>query len=223
MDMILDIHTHYPYPQPSGVINVRVTKKDLGLIRNTLHPQQLYSVGVHPWDLGENGELEAGFWDEFEDLASLDNVVAIGEAGTDPNGKAPVFMQMLVLKRQIDLSERLGKPLILHAVKSDDLICGLRRDLNPKMRWMVHGYRGKSQGAAQLVKRGCMIGFGEKFNIETLRSVPLDMILAETDESSKSIEEIIMGLSEVRGIDLKPVIAENSGKFLNFEKLCERE
>ena len=217
--MILDIHTHHLYPQPYGVINLRLIDGDLAVVRNSILSGQLYSIGIHPWDV-DNHDESAEFWKDLEKIISLNNVVAIGEAGIDPNGNAPIFEQMLVLKKQIELSEKIGKPLIIHTVKSDDVICGLRRDLNPRMPWLIHGYRGKPQGAAQLIKRGCMIGFGEKFNSETLRSVPLDKILAETDESRMSIDEVIKGLSEVRGGDLKPVIAENSSKFLNFEKLC---
>lgn len=217
--MILDIHTHHPFPQPFGLISIRFKEGEFESTGSLLRPDQFYSVGVHPWDVEMGSGSDSVFWNEFEELASRENVLAIGEAGLDPNGQAPMFIQLLVLKKQIEISEKLGKPLILHDVKSDDMICGLRRDLNPKMNWMVHGYRGKARGATQLVKRGCWISFGEKFNVETLQAIPLDKILAETDESSKSIEEIIFSLSEVRGIDLKPIIAENSAKFLNFERL----
>lgn len=210
---ILDIHTHHPAPQPLGVINLRIIPevgRDLELM-----PGQLYSVGVHPWDVKVMPGVE--FWNKYEENAAVPDVVAIGECGVDLMKNSALFLQLQVFRKQIEISERLCKPMILHTVKSLDIICGLRRDLKPKMPWIIHGYRGKPDGALQLVKAGCYIGFGEKFNPGTLCRVQDDRILAETDESSFDIEEIICGLSDVKGFDLTSLIKENSKKFLNFD------
>lgn len=205
MPDILDIHTHHSAPQPQAIINKRIGVDDLDLL-----PYQLYSAGVHPWDVNStNPSL---------DILSLPNIVAIGECGIDLTANnAPLFIQLQILKKQIEISEKLRKPMIIHAVKSTDIMCGLRRDIKPTMPWCIHGFRGKPQAAMQLVKAGCYISFGEKFNSETLLAVPEDRILAETDESPLNIQEIIQLLSKVKGIDLTSLIKENSKKFLNFE------
>lgn len=224
--VIYDIHTHHEAPQPHGIINIRITPENIDATETLLtqslcesmycaRSPQLYSIGLHPWDT----ELIAddNFWQKMQHLATMKNVAAIGEIGVDIRKGAPMFQQMLIFKKHIEISEKTGKSLILHNVKADDIVCALRRDLHPKMNWMVHGYRGKPQGAAQLIKSGCYISFGERFNADTLLSIPTEAILSETDESLLPIEDIIANLSEVRGIDLHSIIARNSFKFLNFE------
>lgn len=205
--MILDIHTHKPAPQPEGVISLRIRAGEEP--QPALAEGQLYSAGIHPWDSAEGDAFET-----VEALCSLPQVAAIGECGVDILRGGPMFMQLNLFRRHIELSERIGKPIVVHCVKGDDIICGLRRDLRPAMPWAIHGYRGKPTAAAQLVKSGCYISFGEHFNADTLRSVPEERILAETDESELSIEAIISRLSEAAGRDLRPAIAANTLRFL---------
>lgn len=205
--MILDIHTHKPAPQPEGVISLRIRAGEES--QPALAEGQLYSAGIHPWDSAEGDAFET-----VEALCSLPQVAAVGESGVDILRGGPMFMQLNLFRRHIELSERIGKPIVVHCVKADDIICGLRRDLRPAMPWAIHGYRGKPTAAAQLVKSGCNISFGEHFNIDTLRAVPEERILAETDESELSIEAIISRLSEAAGRDLRPAIAANTLRFL---------
>ena len=206
--MILDIHTHKPAPDTEGVISLR----DLDTL---LMEEQLYSVGIHPWDTA--GEITEETFAKLEKLAENKQVVMIGECGVDPNKGAPMFRQLQILKRQIDLSERLKKPLILHCVKSADVIMGLKRDLNPSQNWIIHGFRGKPQQARQLTDKGIFLSFGEKFNAETVMETPDGMILAETDDSILTIEEIIGKLSQAANRDLTPLIKDNTLQVLNLQ------
>lgn len=205
--MILDIHTHKPFPQPEGVISLRIRAGEES--QPALVEDQLYSAGIHPWDSAEGDAFET-----VEALCSLPQVAAVGESGVDILRGGPMFMQLNLFRRHIELSERIGKPIVVHCVKADDIICGLRRDLRPAMPWAIHGYRGKPSAASQLVKSGCYISFGEHFNADTLRAIPEERILAETDESELSIETVISRLSEAAGRDLRPAIAANTLRFL---------
>lgn len=203
--MILDIHSHREAPYPEGVINLR--NFDIPLVEN-----QLYSAGIHPWDTA--GGISDDTFLRLEKLAESDQVVMIGECGVDPAKGGPIFRQLQILKMQIDLSERLRKPLILHCVKSADVIMGLKRDLNPAQPWIIHGFRGKPQQASQLTGKGIYLSFGEKFNPATVLEMPDNMILAETDESILSITEIIGALSEAANRDLAPVIGANAASII---------
>lgn len=199
--MILDIHTHRPAPYPDGVVSLR--NFDVNPVEG-----QLYSAGIHPWDTVDVPGDDT--FARLEKLAREKQVVMIGECGVDPAKGAPLFRQLQILKRQIDLSERLNKPLLLHCVKSADIIMGLKRDLNPRQPWIIHGFRGKPEQARQLTGKGIYLSFGEKFNPATVISMPDDMILAETDESLLSITEIIEALSRAAGRDLSSAIAANT-------------
>ncbi len=212
MKNILDIHTHKTAPQPYGIISRRLSNPDSD--PENMIEGQLYSVGIHPWDVTP-GEPENS-WEMLREEASKPYVAAIGECGIDLKCGMPMYLQLQVFKKHIDLSEELRKPLIIHDVKGDDIICGLRRDLKPSQPWCIHGFRGKPAAVAALLRAGCFISFGERFNPETLLAVPEDRILAETDESDLTIEEIISRLSEIRAIDLTQTIKDNSNKFCNF-------
>lgn len=201
----LDIHTHHTAPQPLGVVSTSVS--DFSPIEG-----QLYSLGIHPWTTDEMPS--AGDWSRFEEMAALPNIVAIGECGIDKLKGGLLFKQLLVFKRQIEISERLCKPLIIHDVKAHDVIVGLKRDLLPAQKWVVHGLRAKPTVAKMLTDAGIYVSFGEKFNDESPKAMPEDMILAETDESTEGIEEIIARLSAVMGKDMTGIIERNTKRFL---------
>lgn len=196
---MIDVHTHKLAPQPDAVISLSLPEQ-LGLLPwtqdETAGPVQLYSVGVHPWDADKfNAEVSA----TLEKAAGLPYVVAIGECGIDlVHKEVPLFRQMEVFKFQIDLSEKVGKPLIVHDVKAHDIIVGLRRDLKPKQPWIIHGFRGKPPVARMLMKAGCLLSFGEKFNPETVRLIEPDKILIETDCSPLSIQDIRKLIDQAR-------------------------
>ena len=208
MTRCLDIHTHHPAPQPLGVISAAF--RDFQPLEG-----QLYSIGIHPWTTESLPSAED--WEDFEKLAALPCIAAIGECGIDKLKGGHLFKQLLVMKRQIEISEKLEKPLIIHDVKAHDVIVGLKRDLNPSQKWLVHGFRAKPTVAKMLTDAGIYLSFGEKFNHESLSVVPRNMLLAETDESPLSIEEIIANLSSTAGFDLTDLIAQNTLQFLNIE------
>ena len=173
---------------------------------------QCYSAGIHPWDTVEQPDEEA--FASLECLAARKEVVAIGECGVDLLKRGPLFRQLQILKRQIEISEKFRKPVIFHCVKGADILMGLKRDLNPRQPWIIHGFRGKPQLAAQLTEKGFFLSFGEKFNADTVMAMPDDRILAETDESILSISEIIGALSVAANRDLLPSILANTASLL---------
>ncbi|MBD5305144.1 MAG: TatD family deoxyribonuclease [Bacteroides sp.] len=208
---ILDIHTHHAAPQPQAVVSLRVLQETEKFV---LDESQFYSVGIHPWDTqSENVEELYGLLDS---LASQPPVVAIGEAGIDLNVGGPLFRQLNVFRHNIELSESLCKPLVIHDVKAHDIIIGARRDLKPTQKWVIHGFRQKPQIAEMMLRAGLYISFGAQFNPETLSIVPDDRILAETDESEFSISDVIKRISAVRDKDMTQIIAENTRLFLGL-------
>lgn len=198
--MILDIHSHKPAPYPEGVVS-------LDNLETPMLEKQLYSVGLHPWDSVE--EISEETFLRMEKIAESPCVAAIGECGVDLLKGGPLFRQLQIFKRQIELSERLKKPLIIHCVKGADIILGLKRDLNPAQPWILHGFRGKPALAGQLTAKGIYLSFGENFNPDTLRQMPEEKILAETDDSILTITEIIESMSNAAGRDLTPQIISN--------------
>lgn len=203
--MILDVHTHRPAPYPEGIISLMNPETILEENpKDGSKDGQAYSAGIHPWNTATPVSEET--WQWLETMAEDNRVVAIGECGVDLSKGGPLYSQLLVLKRQIEISERVKKPLILHCVKTADIILGLKRDLQPSQPWIIHGFRGKPELMRQLTGKGIFLSFGEKFNPETVMAVPSDRLLAETDESALTITEIIGALSLAANRDLTPGI-----------------
>lgn len=203
--MITDIHSHRPAPYPEGVVSLRD-------FNGILLEGQAYSAGIHPWDTATS--VTEDTWSRLEELAADPRIVAIGECGVDLLKGGPLFRQLQILKRQVELSENSGKPLLLHCVKAADIILGLKRDLRPSQPWIIHGFRGKPEQARQLTDKGIFLSLGEKFNPETVMMMPREMLLAETDESQLPITEIIGALSLAANRDLSPEVISNTARIL---------
>ena len=206
--MILDIHTHHQAPQPQGVISLRFQGECFELTEG-----QAYSIGIHPWDA--NIALSEKDWSNFLEIAQRPEIVAIGECGIDVSCKdIPMFRQLNLFKRQIEISEKLNKPMVIHDVKAHDMIIGLRKDLDPSNQWVIHGFRGKPQVMEMLLRSGCYISFGPLFNRDSLARMPQERILAETDESPCDISHVISQISEIKNKDMAEIIKINTLSFL---------
>ncbi len=208
--MILDCHTHKQAPAPNAIIST----SPIGFVAQG---DQLWSVGLHPWDLGlycaDNLRIKDEIWVEMVAAAASPYVAAIGECGIDPSHGGVLASQMLAFRKLALLAERLKKPLIIHAVKAHDIVTGMKKDLQPEQPWIIHGFRNKPTIAEIYLKAGCYLSFGEKFSPEALDMTPTDRILAETDESTMPIEQIIMRLEESAQKPLRDIIIENGKIF----------
>lgn len=208
--MILDCHTHKQEPAPDAIIST----SPIGF---SAYGRQLWSVGMHPWDLplycADNLRIKDEIWLELVAAAASPNVAAIGECGIDLSHGGLLASQMLAFRKQALLAERLRKPLIIHAVKAHDFIIGMKKDLRPEQPWIIHGFRNRPTIADIYLNAGCWLSFGEKFSPETLDMTPTDKILAETDESKLPIESIIMRLEESTQKPLRDAIIQNSKIF----------
>lgn len=188
---MIDLHTHKLPPQPEAIICLDPLEKDFDEVRRMMEqfPEQAFSVGFHPWQpVPKPADYEL-----LEELARRPNCLLIGEAGIDlaRQAEAPFAFRLIELRKHIEISEKLGKPLLLHCVKGDDIILGLKRDLQPTQPWIIHGFRGKPATAEQLMRANIRLSFGPKFNPETLKAVGPERLLSETDDSGLTIDEVL--------------------------------
>ena len=201
--MILDIHSHNKIAGKHKIVNLS-PENYIAIDK----PNQFYSIGVHPWNINHDADK---MLDILVSVAHHENIIAIGETGIDlAKSSAPLFRQLIVFKRHIELSELLQKPLIIHNVKAHDIIIGLRKDLKPSMPWIIHGFRNKPSVAKMLIDAGLYLSFGEKFNIDSLQITPNERILAETDESESSIDEIIAKLTDASKKNIRELVIQNA-------------
>ena len=162
---VADIHTHDPMAL-DAVINL---DRDM-----VMRDGALYSVGVHPWD----HEPDFGW---VETMASHPQVVMIGECGLDRLRGPALDVQHEMLTRHVALSERLGKPLLLHVVRAYAEILALHKRVRPSQPWIVHGFRGKPALALQLVEAGFYLSVGPDCPQATVAVIPSVRLLPDTD------------------------------------------
>ncbi|MGM9869995.1 MAG: TatD family hydrolase [Sodaliphilus sp.] len=207
--MLFDVHTH----------GIEAEHAVICADASRFFPQagKCYSVGVHPW-LTE-GDTRAQ-WACVEAVATHPQVVAIGETGLDSLRGAPLAVQMLLFERHIALAEQVGKPLVVHMVRTSQQVLQVWRKRERGVACAIHGFRGNARVVKPLVDAGFYISFGEHFNAEALRQVPLCQLLAETDESALPISAIIARQAEALGMpgeQLQSVLAANLARFLHCD------
>lgn len=181
-----------------------------------------YTYGIHPWFLSEDNlsvQLE-----KVRKITPEADIIAIGEAGFD-RLRGPSFdLQRKAFREQVNISENLRKPLIIHCVRSWEEIVGEMRDLKPEMPWMIHGFRGKIPLANQLLSKGFYLSVWFDFALrpessELLRNIKRDRLFLETDGAPVDIRDIYNKVSVDLSItveELKQITYQN---YRNFFKL----
>lgn len=185
--MLTDFHTHSSTYSPDAVISLEPSRAEEFM---AIYSEAHASTGIHPW----NTEKEPD-WDLLERVAAMPRIVAIGECGLDLLRGAPIDRQTDIFMRHIELSERMGKPMIIHCVKAWDVLLALKKKMKPRQKWGIHGYRGGPEQARQLLSQGLYISLGERFNTQAAAIIPASRLLAETDESHLTIDKITDSIS----------------------------
>ena len=160
--------------------------KDYRIALKISHPEIAfkYSLGVYPGDVDETSEEE---YKEFERLYEEKDCTAIGEIGLDYHwNKENKERQQAFFKRQIEIAERLNKPIIVHSRDAIQDTYDLLKMHHVK--GVMHCYSDSAEMAKAFVKLGFYISIGgpitwkkAKHPLEVIRVVPLDRLLIETD------------------------------------------
>jgi TatD DNase family protein len=181
-------------------------------VPESLPPSIYFSAGIHPWHLtgGNATELMAALKRTIEHP----RIIAVGEAGFDslkgPSGK----IQYDVFIYQAQLAEVFNKPVVIHAVRSWDILRKAKKEVDPSVKWIIHGFRGKAQLASDLVSEGFMISLGaEGMSPEVVEAAGLQNILLETDDSGRSISSVYSHLSGISGVGLNDLISRVKENF----------
>ncbi len=203
---IVDIHTHV-LPEEPGTALVCIGCGPL--------PQEdghWFSAGLHPWDVSGHSDNQLGI---LEDLLANPAVRAVGECGFDTLKGPSHDLQEQAFVRQCQLSERYGKPMILHVVRDFDSVIRLHRQLRPGQPWLIHGFRGGPEQMRQLHADGLLVSFGSKYNPLSLGGVQPDRLFLETDGVG-DIGDIIRDAARLRSQSVESVKQTITANALNF-------
>ena len=167
------------------------------------------SVGIHPWYIYNVEEQLA----ELKRQVSFPDVVAIGETGLDKGAEAPLDCQREIFRASASLAENAGVFLIIHCVKAWDELIASKKELKPRVPWIIHGFRGNATLAGQLIRQGFYLSFGEYFNPGAVREAWPGRLFAETDDREIDIRTVYRNLSVSLNLRLEQFagqVAENA-------------
>jgi len=177
----------------AGVTQMIVTGATLagsvaGLALARAQPRRLYATaGVHPHHATELHEERLS---ELEELARAPEVVAIGECGLDYfRDYAPRAAQREAFHRQLELAQRLGKPVFLHQRDAHEDFLAILTEHAPAWRGVAHCFTGTAAQLASYLALGLAIGITGWINDERrgthllalMPSIPPGRLLLETD------------------------------------------
>ena len=197
----IDIHTHRLPEKEQGNV-VRFLNLIVGQSHASDYPSHFpFSAGIHPWYIEGDGQaqLEA-LWE----VARQPEVWMIGEAGLDKTRPDLPFQQTL-FEEQALMAEELRKPLVIHGVKCWAELTEIRRRLRPTSAWVIHGFRGKSPQARQLLQEGFFLSFGEIYHDASLQAAYPHRFFLETDESTLSVHTLYLRASTALSVPLAEV------------------
>ena len=202
--MIFDTHAHYDdsaFDEDRDILLENLRKKNVRYIINSsvdipsslesIKLTEKYSyiyaaVGVHPQNIDD--ELENNYQNHIENMIKKNKkVVAIGEIGLDYHFDSDEKLkQKTIFEDQIKLSLKYNLPIIVHDREAHKDTIEILKKYNPK--GIVHCFSGSVEMAKELVKLGMYLGIGgvstfknAKNIIETIREIPIENLVLETD------------------------------------------
>jgi TatD DNase family protein len=178
------------------------------------------AAGVHPHDAAEfDGDLAP-----FLEIYADPKTIAVGEVGLDYYYEhSPRERQREVFRQFLELGGDRDLPVLIHCREAlADCLEILDEALVPGQRFEIHSFTGTPAEAEEMLARGAFLSyngmatFRRAENIrETLRVVPLERLLLETDAPWLApvpyrgkrnvpayLREIAMFVAEVKGVSL---------------------
>ena len=184
-------------------------------------------LGLHPTSVGADWQEELSSMEAYLDRS----IWAIGEIGLDCYwSKEFLKEQQEVMRIQLEMAAARDLPVIIHSRESTELIINILKECRHLgLRGVFHAFSGSMETFRELQKLGdWYIGIGgvltyKKASIaETVRDIPLERILLETDSpyltpvpfrgkrnESSYIPHIAARLAELTSLDIS-LVAETT-------------
>lgn len=195
------------------------------------------SFGIHPHNAKFFTEEKLTIF--FNKLYSTQRLIAIGETGldfyynfSDKNFQIKCFLSHIYFAQQYNL------PLVIHSRNSDNEVYSILKENNVNNA-VIHCFSGDYQTAKKYLDLGLFLGFSGivtfKKNqdlIETIKKMPKDRILVETDapyltpapfrgktNTSLYLPYIIKKIAEIKNVDTETMQEQLDKNAFVFFKL----
>lgn len=160
------------------------------------HACVYFTAGVHPHEAKDAGD---DYLRRIGELAAAPKNVAIGEIGLDYHHDfSPRQVQRRVFADQLDLANRLGKPVVVHTREAfEDTMAILAEAAPAGDRIVFHSYTGDAADVRRLLDLGAYVSFSGIATFKKTDSIRRaaalvgdDRILIETDAPYLSPEPV---------------------------------
>ena len=254
--MFIDSHCHINFPELNSKMNevlssmrekkithalcVSVTLDKFPEILDlaTQHEHIFASVGVHP----DYEKITEPTVSQLVELAKDKNVVAIGETGLDYfRLQGNLSWQRNRFRTHIKAAIESELPLIIHTRKArEDTIKIMKEESAQKATGVMHCFTESYEMAKQAIDLGFYISFSGIITFknaedlrETVRKIPLENILIETDSpylapvpnrgklnEPANVTYVAEKIAEIKKIPLEKVAAETTNNFSQLFAKC---
>ncbi|MBI5864053.1 MAG: TatD family hydrolase [Planctomycetes bacterium] len=260
--MLVDTHCHLTYddlaPRIDDVLaraaaagvrrcitiatSIADARKAIDLVRT--HSQVWMAAGIHPHEAGRaTAEDVAALRDlhegRFDGSPQAGRLVAVGETGLDFHYDfAPRDRQEDVFRSQLHMACDVGRPVIIHARKSEALVCDILAEY-PALRDRVvfHCFSGGPDLARRIIDSGWWVSFTGVVTFanadeirESAKAAPADRFMVETDAPYLSpipvrkvrpcepafVRHTAEFLANLRGVPLETLARQTTGNAERF-------
>jgi TatD DNase family protein len=199
-------------------------------------PEVRVSIGVHP----HSAHQFAGCPERAADvvrsqMASTPTARAVGEIGLDYHYDfSPPPVQRAVFREQLQLARALRVPVVIHTREAEaDTIAILREERAEEIGGVLHCFTGTTGLAHAGLDLGFYISMAGIVTFpkaaqlrETIKDVPLDRLLTETDSPFLApvphrgkrnepayVVQVVAALAELRGVSVADMAARTAANF----------
>ena len=253
MNFLVDTHSHIYYDQyeddlpkvindaeDSEIKRIVCVGTDIETSYQSIEIADKYdnvfcTVGCHPH---EASKMKNGYLNTIEDMCKHDKVIAIGETGLDYfYNHSSKSIQKKIFIDQIELSNNLNLPIVIHNRESDKDLLEILKRFKPK--GVIHCFSGNLKMAKEVTNLGLLISFTgiitfKNFNhLDVIEKIDLNNIMVETDSpylspiphrgkrnEPKHVKIIAEKIAEIKNLPIQKVIKQTTkNAFKLFHRL----
>ncbi|MDR0545897.1 MAG: TatD family hydrolase [Mycoplasmataceae bacterium] len=172
-------------------VGTNVNNSNIAVELSNQYPNVYATIGIHPSEV-QNVDIKIAMeeFDVYLNEHDTHRVVAVGETGLDyhyePTDRS---LQKQAFIAHIDLAKKHNLTLMVHVRDAHDDCLEILRKCASGLRIIIHCFTSNKEIAKQYVDLGCWVSFPGVITFnknidelkESLKSIPLDKILSETD------------------------------------------
>lgn len=173
------------------------------------------TIGLHPDEVKDFNQNTILYLEKL--IKENKKIIGIGEIGLDYyHNKENKEEQKFLFKAQLDLASKLDLPVVIHTRDAFQDTYDILKDY--KIKGTIHCFSGPLENAKKYLNLGYLLGIGgvstyKNTNLkETLKDIPLESIVLETDSPYLSPEPLRREVNEPKNIK---IIASNLATIKN--------